>query len=583
MEKKLMLIGIILLLIVPCSFPIISGDPGSEIKIFYPTDDTYVKKEDPGGTRGDREYMVIRNEFGAPWDPFKPTGYQIDGLIKFDVSSVPLCATIVSATLNLYYYEYQHTDPNIDGRNLKLYRVWSDWDEDTVTWNTRPVNQVLTASADLPSLYNWMSWDVTDDVQNFIDGTEPNYGWKIHDWDPWEDGFIPTIFFRTKEYGSNIPYLEIEYIEPVIIISSPNGLETWYKGETHTITWDSENTGNSVKIELYKNGLYVSAIISGTSNDGSYSWTIPSSLSTSSSYKIKITSTSCSSVYDESNYFFIDERYITVNSPYSGNKWFNGETHSITWSSKNAGGNIKIELYKSGSLASTITSSTSNDGSYTWKIPSSLSSSSSYKIKITSTSDSSIYDESSYFSIDDRYITVKSPDGGETCYKGEASTINWNSDNAGSHVKIELYKNSKYHSTIVSSTSNDDSYTWKIPSSLSSSSSYKIKITSTSNSNVYDYSNTYLTIKETWLQKWQWAIAIAVLIIVVLIGVGIGAHVKSKEKKRVFEKKKKEIKEIIHKATSEKKKEQRKTEEKKKGEQKTEKNEKKSEKKDDKK
>jgi len=66
--------------------------------------------------------------------------------------------------------------------------------------------------------------------------------------------------------------------------------------------------------------------------------------------------------------------------------------------------------------------------------------------------------------------------------------------------------------------------------------------------------------------------------------------VKSKEKKRVFEKEKKEIRKIISKATIENNlpefqvmAEQRKTKEKKKGKQKTEKNEKKSKKKDDKK
>ena len=55
---------------------------------------------------------------------------------------------------------------------------------------------------------------------------------------------------------------------------------------------------------------------------------------------------------------------------------------------------------------------------------------------------------------------------------------------------------------------------------------------------------------------------------IVLIGIGIRIHGKNKEKKRIFESEKKEIKDIIHKAISEKNTEQPKTKEKKKKEQK---------------
>ena len=370
-----------------------------------------------------------------------------------------------------------------------------------------------------------------------------------------------------------------------ITVNPPSDGETWDTEDTQTITWDSENAGSNVKIELYKSGSYVSTITSSTSNDGSHSWTVPSSLTSSLYYKIKITSTTYSIVYDYSDYFSINQlsRYIIVTSPSYGETWYKGEIETIIWNSLNAGSNVKI-LYRIDSYYYTIKSSTSNDGSYSWTIPSSLSTSSSYKIKISSTSYSNVEDESDYFSIEDEpSIYVKSANSGETGYNGEKYTITWSSVNSGSNVKIELYKNGKYHSTIISSTSNDGRYTWTIPTSISSSSSYKIKITSASNSNVYDYSNNYLTIKETWIQKWLWAVVIAAFVIIIVFGAGIRAQVKSKEKKRVFEKEKKEIKEIIHKATSEKKKEQRKTEGKKKGEQKTEKNEKRSKKKDDKK
>ena len=55
-----------------------------------------------------------------------------------------------------------------------------------------------------------MIWDVSSDVQDFVDETETNYGWKITDENYWGSVNIPVTSFHSKEYGSFIPYLEIE-------------------------------------------------------------------------------------------------------------------------------------------------------------------------------------------------------------------------------------------------------------------------------------------------------------------------------------------------------------------------------------
>ena len=85
---------------------------------------------------------------------------------------------------------------------------------------------------------------------------------------------------------------------------------------------------------------------------------------------------------------------ITVISPNGGENWELGSTHPITWTSSNAGGIVKIELYKGTTYYKTITSSTPNDGSFSWPIPSSYDAYNSYRIKITDTIDSSCHDYS---------------------------------------------------------------------------------------------------------------------------------------------------------------------------------------------
>lgn len=83
----------------------------------------------------------------------------------------------------------------------------------------------------------------------------------------------------------------LKYATVIMSISSPNGGEIWYKGEIYTISWNSENVGDYVQIELYKGNTYVSTIDLNASNNGSYNWKIPEGIETDE-YTIKITSKS---------------------------------------------------------------------------------------------------------------------------------------------------------------------------------------------------------------------------------------------------------------------------------------------------
>ena len=216
--RKGMVLGIIILFVGASVVPSIIGKIDSykdinkigninsdcDIKIFYPTDDCYIKHNKPDNPSGGHPYMGIRNEFGKDGS----SGWAWNGLIKFDISSILPDSYIVSATLNLYYYHYTDTDP--EGRPLNLYRATSNWDEDNVTWDAQPSYAPQpTTSASVPSYFGWMPWDVTSDVQDFVDGTVINYGWSITDETYWGKSGIPTTDFRTKENGSDIPYLEV--------------------------------------------------------------------------------------------------------------------------------------------------------------------------------------------------------------------------------------------------------------------------------------------------------------------------------------------------------------------------------------
>jgi hypothetical protein len=100
-------------------------------------------------------------------------------------------------------------------------------------------------------------------------------------------------------------------------VTSPNGGESWKRGTVQTITWSkSGSPGSYVRVELLKGGVVNWVITSSTANDGSYSWTVPSTLTTGPDYKVRITSTSITSITDSSdNNFAVTAGTLTVTTP----------------------------------------------------------------------------------------------------------------------------------------------------------------------------------------------------------------------------------------------------------------------------
>ena len=75
-------------------------------------------------------------------------------------------------------------------------------------------------------------------------------------------------------------------------VTSPNGGESWQQGTTYKIEWDAGDVTSKVMIEL-RTGSGTSAsttleIVAETKNDGSYSWKIPTTVATGSTYEIRI-------------------------------------------------------------------------------------------------------------------------------------------------------------------------------------------------------------------------------------------------------------------------------------------------------
>jgi len=194
-----------MLVILGC-LPLASFGNAATTVMLSPSDDSMIKQDNTNAQSGNSWDMMVRNGYGDLGQNF----YEIDSFIRFDVFSIPASATILSATIHLYYYNWSGTNPA--GRNLTMYFVTSSWTEYFINWKTQPTYRLIPSNSVLvpSSKGQWVTWDVTDDVQYLVD-ERVNYGWKITDEASWKQANIPMTYFRTKEFGQYTPYLEITY------------------------------------------------------------------------------------------------------------------------------------------------------------------------------------------------------------------------------------------------------------------------------------------------------------------------------------------------------------------------------------
>jgi len=123
-------------------------------------------------------------------------------LLQFDVSGVPACAVLSSATLAL---RVKTNDQPAASRTHSVHRLGSPWTEGGVTWLTRDGTTAwdapggdfaaATASAVVTGTGALVQWNVAADVAAYMTGT-PNDGWVVRDAD------VGTAPPTTIGYGS---------------------------------------------------------------------------------------------------------------------------------------------------------------------------------------------------------------------------------------------------------------------------------------------------------------------------------------------------------------------------------------------
>jgi len=216
---------------------------------------------------------------------------------------------------------------------------------------------------------------------------------------------------RTYPHYCNPNTVDSEYSAEVsaltlysLILTSPNGGESWGLSTIRNINWSSSGLSGNLRLELWKADKKLGDIAAKIPiSNGNYAWFVgnygPGIASPGNDYKVKI-NTANGLYNDASNATFsIIQPSLTLTSPRGGTNWNLGTLQNITWTWAGLTGNVKLLLFKDGVQVGVIARGIPiANGIYAWPVGKNSGGmapvGSNYSVKIRS-EDNSFYNSGS--------------------------------------------------------------------------------------------------------------------------------------------------------------------------------------------
>lgn len=317
---------------------------------------------------------------------------------------------------------------------------------------------------------------------------------------PWPVPNTPSAFARVRilDNDNNLITDEsdadftIGAATPYYQICEANGGETWFAGENYDITWGSAFvSGPNVRIEYSTdNGTTWLLVTSTTINDGSYTWTVPNT--PSSTALIQISEVGNAANNDQSDAVFTIAPHVTLTSPNGAESLIGCNSHSVTWSTGGTSDFFDIDFSSDGGVTWVNVVSnlqrTTNYATYAWTVNN--VSTTNALLAVTDHNNPAFTDTSdAVFSVaSTARVIVNQPNGGEFWVAGSTYPITYALSGGVTNVKIEYSLDSGMTWTNIATNTSGGSYNWTVPNQFSDEA--YIRISDVSNPCNHDLNNT---------------------------------------------------------------------------------------------
>lgn len=409
---------------------------------------------------------------------------------NIDWWTVPTNITSTASTFQIYVREtYNHTVHAISPSfTIDTTAVLKDCSvnslvylggETPITWNSTVSNVNIDLYKSSTLVLNIATHSTSSTSQNISREYDPY--WSVpRTLAGGSDYRIKITAYGNTSLFTYSPYFTVSTAKSIYYVYLSSSYSQVYPTEVTTIYWEDYGVIPNVDIDLYNGGTLVQNIASDIANGYIYMWIVPATLSTTTTYMIRVSDhDNPGSDYNYSNPFTYNSTHAITYVSVDSSMVYLGDTVYIDWSSTPPVKSVDITLYKGSSSVATIASNYANMENYHWYVTGSYSDGSNYRIRITDHDQPSIFKNSSYFAINtSRQITSVSIDS--TVQAGNIGHIDWYSCGLITAVDIQLYHSGSFYQYIAqnvpTSSNTHTSYSWLIPQSESTSSNYAIEV-----------------------------------------------------------------------------------------------------------
>lgn len=203
----------------------------------------------------------------------------------------------------------------------------------------------------------------------------PNNGsfmWQVPD-QAYTDGFIRISSGEPGTCPVDQNHNEFLIVDPVIIVTAPNGGETWFAKTLQNITWINNAFNHNMNVSLsIDNGLTWTPLATNIVNIGTYPCTVPDVYS--DKCLVKVASAVNGTIQDVSNHVFTIYPEIKVTSPNGGEDFPATTTQNVNWTTSAYTG--KVNVYYSldnGTTWNVLAVNQPGAGTVPWNVPATLS------------------------------------------------------------------------------------------------------------------------------------------------------------------------------------------------------------------